>query len=50
MSPARNQYNPIIRKLLQEHDALPMHYVNRRNELQRRLLFLMSTVKYLEIT
>jgi len=49
MSPARIQYNPIIQRLLREHDALPVHHVNERNQLQRRLLFLMSTVKYLEM-
>lgn len=49
MSPARIQYNPIIRRLLKEHDALSMDQITERNQLQRRLLFLMSTVKYLEM-
>jgi hypothetical protein len=49
MSPARTQYNPIIKRLLKEHDELSEDKIYERNQLQRKLLFLMSTVKYLEI-
>ena len=49
MSPARNIYNPIIMKLLKEHDLIPDNQVDERNLIKRRILFLMSTVKSFEL-
>jgi hypothetical protein len=45
MSPVREHYNPIITKLLREHDSLPHENVAERNKFQRRILFLMATIK-----
>jgi len=45
MSPAREHYNPIITKLLREHDSLPHESVAERKNFQRRILFLMTTIK-----
>ena len=49
MSAAREKYNPIILKLLRQHDALPIEMMSERNAIQRQLLHIMSTVKCLEI-
>ena len=48
MSPIREQYNPVIAKLLREHDLLPQEKVQERSNIQRRILFLMTTVKLTE--
>jgi len=48
MSPVREQYNPIITSLLREHDQLPLEQVETRKSIQRRILFLMSTIKFQE--
>lgn len=45
MSPAREHYNPIISKLLREHDRLSHDKVEERKSFQRRILFLMTTIK-----
>lgn len=42
MSPVREHYNPIITKLLREHDSLPQDQINERKSFQRKILFLMS--------
>jgi hypothetical protein len=49
MSPARNIYNPIIVRLLKEHDSTPDDQIELRNSIKRRILFLMSTVKSFEL-
>jgi len=48
MSPVREQYNPIITSLLREHDQLPLEQVENRKSIQRRILFLMNTIKFQE--
>ncbi|AKD25771.1 hypothetical protein CL55_00014380 [Polynucleobacter duraquae] len=45
MSPVREHYNPIITQLLREHDRLPHENVAERKNFQRRILFLMTTIK-----
>jgi hypothetical protein len=45
MSPVREHYNPIITQLLREHDSLPHENVAERKNFQRRILFLMTTIK-----
>jgi len=45
MSPAREHYNPMITNLLREHDLLPHENVTERKNFQRRILFLMTTIK-----
>jgi hypothetical protein len=45
MSPVREHYNPVITKLLREHDRLPHDKVQERKSFQRQILFLMSTIK-----
>jgi hypothetical protein len=50
MSPVREQYNPIICKLLREHDRLPHDKVEERKSFQRRILFLMTTIKMEEFS
>lgn len=45
MSPTREHYNPIITKLLREHDELPHEKIAERKSFQRRILFLMKTIK-----
>ena len=50
MSPVREQYNPIISKLLREHDRLPHDKVEERKSFQRRILFLMTTIKMEEFS
>jgi len=39
MSPIREHYNPIISKLLREHDRLTHDQVEERKRFQRRILF-----------
>ena len=41
----REQLRPLIIQLLREHDALPYDNYAGRNCLQRKLLFLMETIK-----
>jgi hypothetical protein len=48
MSPVREQYNPVITKLMREHDQLGHDQVEERKCFQRRILFLMSTITYTE--
>ena len=48
MSPVREHYNPIIQNLLREHDRLPHENVAERKNFQRRILFLMTTIKMAE--
>jgi hypothetical protein len=50
MSPIREHYNPIISKLLREHDRLPHDQVEERKSFQRRILFLMNTIKMEEFS
>jgi len=45
MSPVREHYNPLISKLLREHDQLPHDNVDERKSFQRRIIFLMNTIK-----
>ena len=45
MSPVREHYNPIITQLLREHDRLPHENVAERKNFQRRIMFLMTTIK-----
>ena len=45
MSPVREYYNPVITKLLREHDRLPHDMVEERKSFQRQILFLMNTIK-----
>ena len=45
MSPVREHYNPIITQLLCEHDRLTHENVAERKNFQRRILFLMTTIK-----
>ena len=48
MSPVRERYNPVITKLLREHDQLSHELVEERKSFQRRILFLMNTIKFEE--
>jgi hypothetical protein len=50
MSPIREHYNPIISKLLRERDRLPHDQVEERKSFQRRILFLMNTIKMEEFS
>jgi hypothetical protein len=50
MSPIREHYNPIITSLLREHDRLPHDKVEERKSFQRRILFLMTTIKMEEFS
>ncbi len=50
MSPIREFYNPIITNLLREHDRLPHDKVEERKSFQRRILFLMTTIKVEEFS
>ena len=50
MSPIREHYNPIITSLLREHDRLPHDEVEERKSFQRRILFLMTTIKMEEFS
>ncbi len=45
MSPVREHYNPIISSLLREHDRLHHDQTEERKHFQRRILFLMNTIK-----
>jgi hypothetical protein len=45
MSAVREHYNPLITKLLREHDQLPHDKINERKSFQRRIIFLMNTIK-----
>ena len=45
MSPVREYYNPVITKLLREHDRLPHDMVDERKSFQRQILFLMNAIK-----
>lgn len=45
MSPVRERYNPVITRLLREHDQLSHDQVEKRKSFQRRILFLMNTIK-----
>jgi hypothetical protein len=45
MSPVREHYNPVITKLLREHDRLPLEKVVERKNFQRQILFLMNAIK-----
>ena len=45
MSPVREHYNPIITQLLRKHDRLPHENATERKNLQRKILFLMTTIK-----
>ncbi len=45
MSPVREHYNPLITKLLREHDRLPHDCIEERKCFQRRIIFLMNTIK-----
>ena len=49
MSGIRQQNNPLILKLLREHDALDADQWEERKALQRRILFLMTTIKLHEL-
>lgn len=49
MSPIRQQQNPLILKLLREHDGLSPDQLQERQALQRRILFLMTTIKLHEL-
>ena len=48
MSPVRELYNPVITKLLREHDRLSHDQAEERKSFQRRILFLMNTIKFAE--
>ncbi len=50
MSPVREHYNPIITKLLREHDSLPHEQVEERKSFQRHILFLMNAIKMEEFS
>jgi hypothetical protein len=49
MSPIRQQNNPLILKLLREHDSLGVEQRQERQALRRRILFLMTTIKLHEL-
>ncbi len=49
MSYIREQNNPLIQQLLQEHDRLGVDKQTERQALQRRILFLMTTIKMHEL-
>lgn len=49
MSPVREHYNPIITKLLREHDSLSHDKISERKSFQRKILFLMSAIKMEEL-
>jgi hypothetical protein len=49
MSPVRDHFNPIITRLLREHDRLPHENVVERKSFQRQILFLMSAIKLDEL-
>ena len=49
MSSIRQQNNPLIIKLLREHDSLGPEQQQARQTIQRRILFLMTTIKLHEL-
>ena len=49
MSVTRMQNNPVIQQLLREHDALDISHTEERMTIQRRILFLMTTIKMQEL-
>ena len=49
MNSVRELNNPIILKLLKEHDELTLDQVSQRKALQRRILFLMTSIKLYEL-
>jgi hypothetical protein len=49
MSFIRQQNNPLIIKLLREHDSLGPEQQQARQSIQRRILFLMTTIKLHEL-
>jgi hypothetical protein len=49
MSVTRMQNNPVIQQLLREHDALDISHTEERMTIQRRILFLMTTIKMHEL-
>jgi hypothetical protein len=49
MSPVREHYNPIITKLLREHDSLTHDNISERKSFQRQILFLMAQIKIEEL-
>ncbi len=49
MSPVRELYNPVITKLLCEHDQLSYDQIEERKSFQHRILFLMNTIKFSEL-
>ncbi len=49
MSFIREKNNPLIQQLLQEHDRLSLDRHVERQALQRRILFLMTTIKMHEL-
>lgn len=48
MSPVRKHYNPLITKLLHEHDQLSHENIEERKSFQRKIIFLMNTIKFEE--
>lgn len=48
MSPVREHYNPLITKLLREHDRLPHDCIAERKGYQRKIIFMMNTIKFEE--
>ena len=49
MSTIREQNNSLIQQLLQEHDRLGADKQTEKQALQRRILFLMTTIKMHEL-
>ena len=49
MSVIREKNNPLIQQLLQAHDRLSLDRQVERQALQRRILFLMTTIKMQEL-
>lgn len=49
MSPVREFYNPVITKLLREHDRLSYDQIEERKRFQRKILFLMNAIKFSEL-
>jgi hypothetical protein len=49
MSSIRQQNNPLIIQLLREHDSLAPEQQEARQTIQRRILFLMTTIKFHEL-
>ncbi|BDX22119.1 hypothetical protein TUM22923_14400 [Polynucleobacter sp. TUM22923] len=49
MSPIRAFYNPVITQLLRQHDQLDHENAVERKSIQRRILFLMDSIKFQEL-